>query len=595
MSPRQPDPRNGASPKRGVSWLLGLAIALLCAGAYLPVLDAGFLYDDDQMLTRNPVIQRGGRSFDAESWRGLAELWLPREPRAEHLPGIPLTASTFWLEWRLWGDGSSESAPSERGIGAAGYHATNVALHALSAVAVWRVLLRLGVPGAWFAAALWGVHPVGVESVAWIAERKNVLSMLFSMLALGAWLRWLEERSRSARLRALGCFLLAMLSKPAVATLPLVMLGVGAWKLGRLRVEELRASAPFFAVALVLGLVTIHFQNQIAMAGEQIPIGNAFERLHRASFALGFYVWKVLWPFDLIPIYPRWHETLPVVIQVLPGIASLVLLASAWRARAKWGRHVLLGFGSFALLLAPALGLVRMSWLRLTLVADHFQYVAMTALIALVVGGLASWAATRGVALRRGAAALGLAAIALLGSQTAGYAAVFENERRFWKHTLEHNPDSWQAHNQMGAILHGEGRTRDALLHFERAAALAPGLAETHNNVGLSLMALGERERAMAALRRALEVGRHDPNVLRNYANTMLENGRLEEAAIHYEQTLRLAPEDVQSRVALGTVLYRLGRFAEAVGHFEEALQREPENALARRNLEIARGRLTTP
>jgi protein O-mannosyl-transferase len=576
----------------------GVLLLLIALAAYRPVFDAGFLHDDGELVARNPIVQRGGRGFGPEAWAGLHELWFPDPDSITplHLPGIPVTATLFWLEWRMFGGGDDPQAAETGAIGAPGYHVVNVLLHALCALLLWRVLAQLAVPGAWFAALVFAVHPLCVESVAWIAEQKNTLSLAFALASMLAWLRWSDTRERAAWTASLAAFVLALLAKPAVAPLPLVLLLVAWWRRRPLG-AELRAALPLFAAAFAAGLLAIYAQQTLAIADEQLAVGAPLERIASASFALGFYLWKTVHPFDLIAIYPRWHETLAWPVQIVPGVLFALVLAASWRARERWGRHVILGLGGFAFMLAPALGLVPMSYLRLTLVADHFAYAALPFPIALGVGA----AAARLGALRTSTPPLvvgAAAALALvLAWQTASHSATFRDRRTLFTHTLERNPDAWLAHDQLAALLLADHAPAFALVHLERAVALAPHNGQLHNNLAVALDQLGRREQALEHIQKAAELRPNDDFVQLNTATGLLGAGRPREALPHFAAALALAArrstaEDPTIRIYYGAALLQAGRPREAIDQLERALALDPERPGARQLLAEAQRQL---
>ena len=244
----------------------GLLLLLIAFAVYAPIFGGGFLHDDDELVASNPVIQRGGRDFGPESWAGLRELWFPG-PGSRNvftLPGmfVPLDATARWLEWRMFGSDERGVASEARGIGAPGYHVVNVLLHAVCALILWRVLVQLAIPGAWFTALAWAVHPLCVESVAWIAEQRNTLAMACSLGSCAAWLRWCETRERRAWVASLIAFLFALLAKPAVVPLPFVLLLIGWWRRRPIG-GEIRAALPFFGLSLAAGLLGAALQIEL--------------------------------------------------------------------------------------------------------------------------------------------------------------------------------------------------------------------------------------------------------------------------------------------------------------------------------------------
>jgi protein O-mannosyl-transferase len=578
----------------------GLLLLLIAFAVYAPIFDGGFLHDDDELVASNPVIQRGGRGFGPESWAGLRELWFPG-PGSRNvftLPGmfVPLDATARWLEWRMFGSDEQSAAPEARGIGAPGYHVVNVLLHALCALILWRVLVQLAIPGAWFTALAWAVHPLCVESVAWIAEQRNTLAMACSLASCAAWLRWRETRERRAWVASLIAFLFALLAKPAVVPLPFVLLLLGWWRRRPIG-GEMRAALPFFGLSLAAGLLGAALQSSYAIGSAPLPIGSPVERIVHASFAIGFYAWAAIFPFHLMAIYPRWHETLPWTVQIAPALAAAILLAASWRARERWGRHVILCVGGFAAMLAPALGFVPMSYMRHTLIADHFAYFALPFPLALMVGSTGAWCLAGG-ALRRPIIRTAAAAVAMLLSwQTASYAAAFRDKRTLWTRTLEHNPDAWLAHDQLGSLLAAEGRYAEAVPYYERAVALAPENAELHNNLAVAFDHLGQRERALAHIRRAAELKPDDYFIRLNGATALLGAGRPREALPYFEAALQLATQrgtavDPGIRIAYGAALLQAGRPRDAIDQLDRVLARNPDRPAARRLLAEARRQL---
>ena len=332
----------------------------------------------------------------------------------------PLSSTTLWVEWRIWGNdrienNAVEPNPKVRGVGAEGYHIDNVLLHGIASLLLWYVLAQIGIPGAWVAALVWAVHPVCAESVAWISERRNTLSMGLFMLTVVFWFKFQRNRRWGLYAAAVLLFLLTMLAKTSIVMLPFVLILAVWWLRKRVTASDLLEAVPFFLVSLILGIVTLYFQNARAIAKEQVYIGNYFDRFAGACFALGFYFYKVLLPVNLNLIYQQWHMSLPhgvsdmtteqvlaklnnhesvpysllgVAKELIIGVNFAVFFYWAWLRRATWGRHAIFGIGFFTLMIAPVLGLTRMAYMRLTLVSDHFNYAPMVGIIALCVAGL---------------------------------------------------------------------------------------------------------------------------------------------------------------------------------------------------------------
>lgn len=562
-----PEKRLRASVR--LNWHLPAAgIVLLTLAVYIPVLTGNyqFLWDDRALVSQDPLI----RADD-----GLRKFWLSTEP-ADYWP---LTSTTFWLEWRLW-KGS-----------AAGFHATNVLLHAINAVLVWLVLKRLKVPGAWLAGAVFAVHPVCVASAAWISERKNTLSMLFFLLAMLAYLRFDTGGTKRWYALALGAFLLALLSKTSVVMLPVVLLACAWWLRGRISLRDVLRSLPFFGMSLALAAVTIAYQGRLTAHEAARPEALA-SRLAAAGWAVWFYVYKALVPVRLSLIYPRWDVSGASVLSFVP-LALLAALAAALaipalRSRQAWARGALLATGCFVVMLAPVLGLIEMSWHKLSLVADHFQYVPIVAVIALVVGGVAA-AVRRRRALRGVGIAAALAVLTLLGVLTWRQQRIYKDDRTVFADTLRKNPQSWLAHDMLGIFSYEAADAPGAVVHFREALRLRPDYPQGHNNLAMVLARMGRFDEAETHYTRALELRPSFAQAHFQFANLLGQQGRLDEAITHYEQALAGRSDHAETHCNLGIVLAAAGRLDEAIEHFSQALRLRPDYERARKNLQAAR------
>ena len=444
MAPPASSPERAAPPR----WLGAALLALAAVLVYLPALRGGFIWDDDTLLTGNPAV----KTID-----GLYSIWFGNWS----VDYIPLTLTSFWLEWHL------------RGLHAAGYHAVNILLHAANAVLVWRVLLRLGVPGSWLAALLFAVHPVGASSVVWIAERKNTLSMLFYLLSLWWFLRFDDaihaavETEKTRRLAgfSLAAFALALLAKGSVAVLPAVLLLFVWWRRGRVTRRDLDRCLPFFILAVLMALMALAIQSRAVQGGVGVIHDNLPVRLLGGSWAVWFYLGKIVWPAGLTMIYPRWEIDPRAAVSYLPALLLAGLFFLFWRRRRSWGRPCLFAFGYFVVALAPALGLVDMAFFSNSRVADHFQYLALPGIVALA----AAVARQR----RRIAPALAAGmAVAVLACLTCQHEKVLADGRTLWEDNLAKNPNSWKVCMNLSVIYLEEGRMEEAIELKNRADAL---------------------------------------------------------------------------------------------------------------------------
>ncbi|MEA3189025.1 MAG: hypothetical protein QOD99_2855 [Chthoniobacter sp.] len=534
--------------------LLGLAIFFLSIAIYIPAMTAGFIWDDDQLLTANPLIHDSA---------GLWKLWFA-PTTADY---FPLTSSTLWFEWRLWG------------WNGAGYHITNILLHGVVAVVTWRVLVALRVPGAWLAALIFGVHPVCVESVAWISERKNTLSQIFLLFTFLAYFRFERNGRNSTFVLAVCCFLLALLAKTSVVMLPFALLLYAWWQHGTITRRDLIRSIPFFIASAALGIVTIYFQYGRAIGSEVIPIGGAPSRIAKAGMAIWFYVSKTLAPFNLIAIYPTWKVTPPPWYEFLPDLGLVAVFVGCWRLRVHaWARAVLFGFGYFVVMILPAIGFLKMSYMRLTLVADHFQYISMIGVIALVVAAAMRWVPK--VAWRP------VATVAVLGLCVLSWAqaSIYQSEETLWRDTLSKNEATWQGHNHMGAALYMKGERPAAFEHFKRAVELKPENPEVHNNLGLGYATFGQMDKAIEEYRRAISI-KDDAAMRTNLGNALQQVKRFQEAIEQYREAIKMDANNVGAHTNLGLALASDGQVDEAMEQFRIVLQLDPNSQIARQSL----------
>ncbi len=518
---------------RAAAILWQAALIVLVGGwIYGPALHGGWVWDDLTEIPRNSVLPDP---------HGLAKIWAG----SAGPDYFPLKTSVQWVLWRAWGEN------------AFGYHLVSLGLHLLGALLFWRLLEKLGLRLAWLGGLFFVVHPLVVESVAWIAELKNTLSLVFLLAAMLAYVRFDEGAPGKRRLPyalALVRFALALLSKSSVVMFPFVLLLYAWWRRGRVARRDLAAAAPFFGLSLLLGLVTVFFQYHRALAFWTIPVGGAASHLAVAGTSLAFYFWKGLVPLGLQPMYRQWSVLPPSPAQFLPWLALAVLAAGLWIRRATWGRPAALGLGFFVLNLVPVLGFLPMSYLHISWVADHFVYLSLLGLVGL--GAAAAGALWDRCPAGRIGLAGGIAVLALLMAwESRGYAASFRSDEALWTRTLQRNPEAWLARVDLGQDLFQAGRLEEAIGQYDRALAIRSDLPEAYYNRG----------------------------------SIFLRLGRLPEAIRDLEAALRLQPASPDALTNLGNAFARSGRFAQAIGCYERALRIEPGATDTRANLALAR------
>jgi len=534
--------------------------------AYMPAVRCGFIWDDNDWVTQNPLLR---------NLEGLRKIWTQPHSVMQY---YPLVYTSWWLDYHLWR------------LNPVGYHLENIWLHCLAAAVLWRLLKFLRIPGAWAAAAVFALHPVNVESVAWVTERKNVLSGLFYFSAAFAYLRYaFVSKSENTHgdstifyFLSLVLFLCALLSKTATCTLPAVLLLVIWWKQGKVTLKDIFTLAPFFIVGAGFGLLTAYLEQTRHIAAGHGTWGLSFiERFILAGRALCFYTTKLFWPARLTFIYPRWVIDSGSWRQyVYPAVVILVVV-SAWILRGRFGRSYFTAVGCFIVTLFPATGFFNVYFMRYSYVQDHFQYLAGSFLIILAVG-LGCRAAAR---LGKKAASVKIATASVLllalGALTHSQCYIYENEKTLWRDTLKKNPESFIAHNNLGLLFQADGDFDIAYRHFNRALQLKPDYVEAHNNLAGMLQLQTKYDEAISHYRRALRLRPASVDVHNNLGVALASQGKIEQAIEHYQMALQQRPQFVPAHINLARALYATGRGDEAVKHFKTALKYEPANLQA--------------
>jgi len=585
-------------------------VVLLCGWCYSPATNGTWLWDDDQAITQNPVAQ--GPFSVMKIWvNPVADAIGAARRQLLHAVGLgppppppspaafgeadywPLTATGFWIEWHLFK------------MNSAGYHVVNVALHAAGALLVWRLMNVMRLPGGWFAALLFAAHPLSVETVTWISELKNVLSLPLMLLAAIHFVR-ADDLIADARITATGSpgagrrdywlalffFAMSMFAKTSVVMLPPVLLLYTWWKRGTIGLADVVRTAPFFLMSLLFGLITIYFQHGRAIGTETIPVGGFLSRLATASLALPFYLGKVIVPIDLLPIYPRWQVDPPKLQQFLPIPLMGAVAGWCWVNRSTWGRHVLFALGFFVLMLLPVLGFITISYMRITWVADHFVYMPMIGPLMLFASAATVWAAQLAPQGRLAALAAALLLIATLAVGSFRYSFAWADEDPMWTYTLSRNPDAWQAHSRLGARKYSQGKIDEAFFHFSESVRLRPDLAETHNNYGNTLAAKGRFDEALEQFREAARLQPDIPVFQNNLAMTCMQSGRVEEARDVFRVMVGKWPKDPTLHNNFAFALHRTGDATGAIASLQRALSLRPDYEDAKKNLASIREEL---
>jgi tetratricopeptide (TPR) repeat protein len=498
----------------------------------------------------------------------------------------PLVFASLWVDYHLWG---------ERPLG---YHIVNVLLHAANAVLLWLILSRLSVPAAFWAAAVFALHPVHVESVAWIAERKNVLSGFFYLASVLAWFRFAPPEGPGSGSARRGCyavvvalFLAALLSKTVTASLPAAIALVLWWKRGRLATREVAALLPLFVLGAAMGLMTAWLERYHVRAQGEEWTFSFVERCLIAGRVLWFYAGKLAWPLRLSFVYPRWVPDASAWPSYVFPVSAAAVVAVLWGWRGRWGRGPVTGVLFFAGTLVPVLGFFAVYPMRFSFVADHFQYLGSIGLIALgCASGAALLSRIRAGGGGRVAGAVGGAVLLALATATWNRVHVFRDSETLWRDAIAKNPSAWLAHTGLGVALFEQGRVEEAVACYEEALRYKPDCTEANINMGNALVRQGRLDEGIAFYRRALKSKPDSFQAHNNLAGALARAGRAGEAIAHFRQALRIHPRSAAAHNNLGLALAGAGQVDEAIVQYREALRLKPELAEAHNNLGQALG-----
>jgi tetratricopeptide (TPR) repeat protein len=585
--------------RRDSFWALLLIAFVLIA--YAQVFRANFIWDDESHLTRNPCVIGP---------LGLKEIWTSAQAVY-----YPLVLTTFWTLHKFVG------------LNPLPYHLLNVLLHATSAVLLWRILQFLKIHGAWLGAALWALHPIMVQSVAWITELKNTQSCLFYLLSIRWFLKWEGRRegavssfqlARSGGSRSLEefvlslvFFILATLSKPSVVMLPFVLALCIWWMRGKIRWSDALALAPFALVSAVASTWTIWEQKFHARAVGPDWAQTLPERLIISGKAIWLYVGKLVWPHPLIFIYPRWEVDSSKLVAYLPLVAAIAGLGALWFIHAKWGRALFFAAAYYVVSLFPVLGFFSVFFFRYSFVSDHFQYLASMGPLALTGAGIATLLgcfcetpadfASHSDTERRSGSSIttprrrlvlnaGLCGFLLvsLGFLTWRQTAQYHDLSALYTATLQKNPGCWMAHYNLGIVLSEQGEAYQAIDHYRQAVALRPDYAEAHYNLGRLLVEQGQLADAIAHYERAAAINPADAEAQNNLGVTLFGMGRTDDAIAHYQKALEIRPEYAEASCNLANALIAKGDFDGAIVCYTACLAAIPDQEQAQYNLASA-------
>src|SRR5438034_8205596 len=575
-----------------VLWLVPVLIALVTVAAFLPARQNQFVnWDDKDNFLDNPHYRGLG-------WTHLRWMW------TTHLGHyIPLTWMTLGLDYLLWG------------MNPVGYHLTNLLLHAANAVVfffVVRRILTLALPSpserghalavsAGFAALVFAIHPLRVESVAWVTERRDVLSGLFYLVAILLYLRACERgaRGRGWYWLSVAVFVGALLSKSMVVNLPVVLVILAVYPLRRLggsigwRSEPARRvyveKIPFVLLAAAASAIAVMAQSSVhavaSLAQLSVP-----GRVAISTYGLSFYLWKMVVPVNLSPVYELRPPVNPWATPFLLSygvVLALTAIALALRRRvpglpAAWVAYIVV--------LLPVLGIFQSGP---QIAADRYTYLAGLGWAILAGAGLLScWRSSRrsktGTPATWLLAGIAFCVVVGLGVLTWNQVHVWHDSEKLWSHAVAIDPGSAVGEYSRGLVLAQQGKLTEAMEHYQTALRINPDYADAHNNVGAVLADQGRLAEAIEHYREALRLTPDYADAHYNWGNALAQQGKPAEAIEHYRQALRIKPDHALSHTNWGVELAQQGKLAEAIDHFREALRIKPDDALAHRNLGLA-------
>jgi protein O-mannosyl-transferase len=539
------------------AFIFALVLAAVTIFLYRPAWHGGFLWDDDVYITNNELLTAPD---------GLRRIWFSLDSPSQY---FPVVYTTFRVEHALWG------------LNPTGYHWVNLLLHVANALLVWAVLARLKVPGAWLAGAIFALHPVQVESVAWITERKNVLMGFFFLLTLLVWIAFVDERTKRPWLfygLALILYLLALSAKTTACTLSAALFLILWLQKKPINWKRIFQIIPFFVLGITMGLLAMWWERYHQGTSRAIfTFLSPIERVLVASRAVWFYLSELIWPSNLTFIYPRWDSAPNHFLNYAWLLAGLILCVTTYFLRRYVGRSVEVAGAFFIATLSPVLGFIMLYTFRYTFVADHYQYLACIGPIALASAGLVNLVDTFKNS-RTLILSAALLVVALLATLTWRQAAMYGDIETLWRTTIARNPGCWMAHNNLGIVLFQKGQLDEAIAHYRTTLQMEPNFWDADYNLGSALLGKGHVDEAILYCDKAVAMEPNDPDAQVALANALLQKKRIDEAIVHYQRAVAIRPDYFLGRYGLGHALLEKGELDAAIEHCRAALLIQPNN-----------------
>ena len=557
---------NSAAVNKGKLLAGTIVIIAACLLAYMPAMCADFVWDDDRYVTNNELLAAPD---------GLWRIWFTADSPSQY---FPLTYTSFRLEYDLWK------------LNPTGYHITNIILHTANVLLVWVLLRRLAIPGSWFAAAIFALHPVHVESVAWISERKNVLMVFFAVLSILSWVDFAERShkfrpSRHFYILSLLFYIFALAAKSTACTVPVALLLVLWLKNIPVSWKRWLQIVPFLLLGLASGLLAVWWElHHQGTKFARLDL-NLIDRFLIAGRALWFYIAKLLWPVNLAFSYSQWKIDATDPLQYGWLAACCAVAFALWYWRKKVGRGTIAAIVFFAATLSPVIGFISLYTFVYTYVADHYQYFASIGPIALV-AAIGSRVTSKLDKQGKGIAKI-IAGVLLvtLGTLTWRQCRVYKDEETLYRDVLLKNPSSWMAYNNLGSVYSNFGHYEDAIEVYKQAIRIKPDFAIAYVGLGAVYSKLDRDEDAIEAHKKAIRINPNYATARYNLGAIYDKLGRYQEAIEAYKQAIRIKPDYADAYYNLGVIYGKLGHYQEAIESYKQTIKIKPDDAAAYNNL----------
>ncbi|MBF0289351.1 MAG: tetratricopeptide repeat protein [SAR324 cluster bacterium] len=527
--------------------------------AYYPATKAGAILDDEAFYIQDPLIG---------TTDGLYRIWFHPFDNNGIWSYVPISRTTFWLERQLWGLNLSIT------------HRINVIFHLVSAIILWLALRQFGMRGAWWAAMIFALHPIHVQSVAWIAERRNVVASIFYISCIWSYLYSDHKHSQRWYWIAVGLFLCALLSKTSTIMLPVILIFGRMWLKSPWNRSDLIRLFPFFFLSLLMAAGRIWFES-VSLGAQRLPIDLTFlERLLLAGHIPFFYLTKLVYPYPLIFTYPSWDIQITDLSMYFPIISVLVVAGvSIWKYQA-WAFPIFIGLGAFLATLFPVLGFFQIAWTQFSFVTDHWVYLPSLPIIVLASQGILKMMEQPGTSRighqYRQTGVIGILLIGF-GVLTWKQTQIYQNQKTLWEATLQHNSNSWVAHTVLGLEYLQEGKYQRALEYSNQALALKSDNIFATISRGRILFHMQQYEKAIEDYNRALQIDPQSTVAHFHRGNAFSENKQYQQAIKDYNQVIKIDPEHLLSYYNRAFLFFSLKQYDDAVRDYTEVLRINPK------------------